>query len=92
RDISEIFEENPGSGGIYARLEEHGHEFAEYTETLWARLATKQESSALALSPGAPAIHLTRNAVTEAGRVVEVCETIMAADQFVLDYRIPATD
>jgi DNA-binding GntR family transcriptional regulator len=67
-------------------------EFAEYTETVRARLATKQESSALALSPGAPVIHLTRNAVTEAGRVVEVCDTIMAADQFVLDYRIPATD
>ena len=91
RDIPELFEENPG-GGIYARLEEHGHEFAEYTETVRARLATKQEASALALSPGSPVIHLTRNAVTTADRVVEVCDTIMAADQFVLDYRIPATD
>lgn len=92
RDIPELFEENPGGGGIYARLEEHGHEFAEYTETVRARLATKQEAIALALSPGSPVIHLTRNAVTVAGRVVEVCDTIMAADQFVLDYRIPATD
>ena len=92
RDIPELFEENPGGGGIYARLEEHGHEFAEYTETVRARLATKQEATALALSPGAPVIHLTRNAVTTAGRVVEVCDTIMAADQFVLDYRIPALD
>jgi GntR family transcriptional regulator len=92
RDIPELFEENPGGGGIYARLEEHGHEFEEYTETVRARLATKQEASALALSPGSPVIHLTRNAVTAEGRVVEVCDTIMAADQFVLDYRIPATD
>ncbi|RII15343.1 HTH-type transcriptional repressor YvoA [Streptomyces sp. YIM 130001] len=92
RDIPELFEDNPGGGGIYARLEEHGHEFAEYTETVRARLATKQESTALSLSPGSPVIHLTRNAVTETGRVVEVCDTIMAADQFVLDYRIPATD
>ena len=82
----------PGGGGIYARLEEHGHEFAEYTETVRARLATKQEATALSLSPGSPVIHLTRNAVTTGGRVVEVCDTIMAADQFVLDYRIPATD
>jgi len=56
------------------------------------RIATKQEASALRLSPGSPVIHLTRNAVTTTGRVVEVCDTIMAADQFVLDYRIPATD
>ncbi|MDT0326959.1 GntR family transcriptional regulator [Nocardiopsis lambiniae] len=92
RDIPELFEENPGGGGIYARLEEHGHEFTEYTETVRARLATKQEASALGLSPGSPVFHLTRNAVTTAGRVVEVCDTIMAADQFVLDYRIPAVD
>ncbi|MCP3013875.1 GntR family transcriptional regulator [Nocardiopsis dassonvillei] len=92
RDIPELFEENPGGGGIYARLEEHGHEFAEYTETVRARLATKQEASALGLSPGSAVIHLTRNAVTTSGRVVEVCDTIMAADQFVLDYRIPAGD
>jgi GntR family transcriptional regulator len=92
RDIPELFEENPGGGGIYARLEEHGHEFAEYVETVRARLATKQEASALGLSPGSAIIHLTRNAVTTSGKVVEVCDTIMAADQFVLDYRIPALD
>ncbi|MFE3182539.1 GntR family transcriptional regulator [Streptomyces violascens] len=92
RDIPELFEENPGGGGIYARLEEHGHEFTEYIETVRARLATKQEATALSLSPGSPVIHLTRDAVTTSGRVVEVCDTIMAADQFILDYRIPATD
>ncbi|MGM9336153.1 GntR family transcriptional regulator, partial [Streptomyces murinus] len=26
------------------------------------------------------------------GRVVEVCDTLMAADQFVFEYRIPAAD
>jgi GntR family transcriptional regulator len=30
--------------------------------------------------------------MTDAGRVVEVCDTLMAADQFVLDYRFPARD
>ncbi|MFE9247267.1 GntR family transcriptional regulator [Nocardiopsis sp. NPDC006938] len=92
RDIPELFEENPGGGGIYARLEEHGHELSEYIETVRARLSTKQEASALGLSPGSVVIHLTRNAETTAGQVVEVCDTIMAADQFVLDYRIPAGD
>ncbi|MBW5483738.1 GntR family transcriptional regulator [Streptomyces bambusae] len=92
KDIPELFEENPGGGGIYARLEEHGHEFAEFVETLQARPAAKAEASELALSPGAPVVHLLRNAVTEEGRVVEVCDTLMAADQFVFEYRIPAAD
>ncbi|MFD9422626.1 MULTISPECIES: GntR family transcriptional regulator [unclassified Streptomyces] len=92
KDIPEMFAENPGGGGIYARLEDHGHTLGEFTETVRARLATKAEASALALSPGSPVIHLVRNATTKPGRVVEVCDTIMAADQFVLDYRFPAED
>lgn len=92
KDIPELFEENPGPGGIYARLEGQGHVFAEFVETLQARPATKAEASELALSPGAPVIHLLRNAVTEEGLVVEVCDTLMAADQFVFQYRIPASD
>ncbi|NEA72149.1 GntR family transcriptional regulator [Streptomyces sp. SID13588] len=92
KDIPEMFAENPGGGGIYARLEEHGHTLAEFTETVRARLATKPETSALALSPGSPVFHLVRDAMTHEGRVVEVCDTVMAADQFVLDYRFPAGD
>ncbi|WP_405921367.1 GntR family transcriptional regulator [Streptomyces sp. NBC_00122] len=92
RDIPELFEENPGGGGIYARLEDHGHVFAEFVETLQARPAAKAEASELALSPGSPVVHLLRDAVTEEGRVVEVCDTLMAADQFVFEYRIPAAD
>ncbi|MFF4383087.1 GntR family transcriptional regulator [Kitasatospora sp. NPDC001547] len=92
KDIPEVFAENPGGGGIYARLEEHGHPLAEFTESVRARLATKPEAKALSLSPGAPVIHLVREAITTDGRVVEVCDTVMAADQFVLDYRFPADD
>ncbi|MCK8676405.1 GntR family transcriptional regulator [Streptomyces lichenis] len=92
KEIPELHNDNPGPGGIYARLEDHGHEFAEFMETLVPRLATKAESSELALSPGAPVVHLVRNAVTTEGRVVEVCDTLMAADQFVWEYRIPAVD
>ncbi|WP_419997793.1 GntR family transcriptional regulator [Streptomyces boninensis] len=92
KDIPEMFEENPGGGGIYARLEEHGNDLHEFAETVRARLATKAESGALKLSPGSPVIHLVRQAVTDSGRVVEVCDTVMAADKFILDYRIPARD
>ncbi|MFF4497341.1 GntR family transcriptional regulator [Streptomyces sp. NPDC001546] len=92
KDIPELFAENPGPGGIYARLEDHGHVFAEYVETLQARPAAKAEATELSLTPGAPVVHLLRDAVTTEGRVVEVCDTLMAADQFVFEYRIPATD
>jgi GntR family transcriptional regulator len=92
KDLPELFSENPGPGGIYARLEDAGHEFAEFVETLQARPASKAEASELALSPGAPVVHLVRDAVTQEGRVVEVCDTLMAADQFVFSYRIPAAD
>ncbi|MFH8704666.1 GntR family transcriptional regulator [Streptomyces rubrogriseus] len=92
KEIPELFEENPGGGGIYARLEEHGYTLKELSETVRVRLATKREIGALSLSPGSPIIHLTRNAESEAGRIVEVCDTFMAADQFVLEYRIPAGD
>ena len=92
KDIPEMFQENPGGGGIYARLEEHGYRLADFTETVRARLATKAEVSALALSPGAPVLHLIRDARTADGRVVEVCDTLMSADQFVLDYRFAAGD
>ncbi|MBT2478393.1 GntR family transcriptional regulator [Streptomyces sp. ISL-94] len=92
RDVPELFAENPGGGGIYARLEEHGHVFAEFVETLQARPASKAEASELALSPGSTVVHLLRNAITDTGRVVEVCDTLMAADQFVFEFRIPATD
>ncbi|MBB4892642.1 GntR family transcriptional regulator [Streptomyces olivoverticillatus] len=87
-EIPELLDENPGKGGIYARLEEHGHALVEYVETVQARLASKQEASALRLSPGSPVIHLVRDAVTSGGRVVEVCDTVMAADRFILEYRI----
>ncbi|MFF1693295.1 GntR family transcriptional regulator [Streptomyces sp. NPDC058257] len=92
KDIPELFAENPGRGGIYARLEDHGREFAEFVETLQARPASKAEATELALSPGAPVVHLIREARTIEGRVVEVCDTLMAADQFVFEYRIPAAD
>ncbi|MYS09752.1 UTRA domain-containing protein [Streptomyces sp. SID6041] len=92
KDIPQLFSENPGPGGIYARLEDDGHVFTEFVETLQARPAAKAEASELALSPGAPVVHLLRNAVTKTGRVVEVCDTLMAADQFVFEYRIPAAD
>jgi GntR family transcriptional regulator len=88
---SPIVEPNPGPGGIYARLEEMGHELSRFTEEVKARMPQPDESQALALSGGVPIIHLIRTAFDIHGLPVEICDTVMAADSFVLSYELPAT-
>jgi GntR family transcriptional regulator len=81
---------NPGPGGIYARLEEQGHVLERFNEEVAARMPTAEEASALSLPPGVPVIHLVRTAYDTNGRAVEVCDTVMAADAYVLSYELPA--
>jgi GntR family transcriptional regulator len=81
---------NPGPGGIYARLEESGHTLERFTEEVTARMPTPDEARALALPPGVPVFHLIRTAYDSGGRPVEVCDTVMAADTYVLSYDLPA--
>lgn len=86
-----IAEPNPGPGGIYARLEELGHGLDHFDEEIRARMPTPAEVKALRLASGVPVIHLVRTAYDTEGRAVEVCDTVMAADAYVLSYRLPAT-
>jgi GntR family transcriptional regulator len=81
---------NPGPGGIYARLEEAGHVLGSFTEDVSARMPTPEETRALRLPPGVPVLHLVRTALTRDGMPVEVCDTVMAADRYVLSYALPA--
>jgi GntR family transcriptional regulator len=85
-----IAEPNPGPGGIYARLEESGHTLGRLTEEVTARMPTPDEARALELPPGVPVFRLVRTAYDIGGRPVEVCDTIMAADAYVLAYELPA--
>lgn len=48
-------------------------------------------SRTLWLASGVPVIHLIRTAYDTEGRAVEVCDTVMAADAYVLSYQLPAT-
>ena len=84
-----IEEPNPGPGGIYARMEDQGMAFERYDEEVSARMPTGEESRLLKLPPGSPVIHLVRTAFAD-GRSVEVCDTVMDAAAFVLQYRLPA--
>jgi len=86
-----IAEPNPGPGGIYARLEELGHRLDHFEEEIRARMPAPQEVKTLRLATGVPVIHLIRTAYDTEGRAVEVCDTVMAADVYVLAYQLPAT-
>ncbi|MFK4267873.1 GntR family transcriptional regulator [Streptomyces milbemycinicus] len=82
---------NPGPGGIYARLEEMGHRLDHFDEEIRARMPSPAEVRTLHLASGVPVIHLIRTAYDAEGRAVEVCDTVMAADAYVLSYQLPAT-
>ncbi|GAB3949180.1 hypothetical protein GCM10028832_01040 [Streptomyces sparsus] len=86
-----IAQPNPGPGGIYARLEELGHKLDHFDEEIRARMPSLLEIKTLRLASGVPVIHLIRTAFDTKGRAVEVCDTVMAADAYVLDYHLPAT-
>jgi GntR family transcriptional regulator len=85
-----IAEQDTGPGGIYARLEELGHELVEFTEEVSARMPHPDEARDLGLPVGVPILRVLRRAVDVSGNVVEVCDTIKAADRFVLAYGLPA--
>jgi GntR family transcriptional regulator len=85
-----IADPNPGPGGIYARLEELGHTLERFTEEVTARMPTEAEVRQLELMPGVPVFRLIRTAYDTQGRAVEVCDTIMSADAYVLNYELPA--
>jgi GntR family transcriptional regulator len=85
-----ISDPNPGPGGIYARLEEQGHTLARFTEDVSARMPTPEETRVLGLRTGVPVFSLVRTAYDMDGRAVEVCDTVMAADAYLLSYELPA--
>jgi GntR family transcriptional regulator len=87
---TQIAEPNPGPGGIYARLEEMGHQLDHFDEEVRARMPTPEEVRTLRLGSGVPVFHLVRTAYDTSGRAVEVCDTLMAADAYMLAYNLPA--
>lgn len=85
-----IADQDTGPGGIYARLEDAGHELARFTEEVSARMPTTEERRRLRLTPGIPVLRVLRTAYDVDGRPVEVCDTVKAAPAYVLEYEFPA--
>jgi len=86
-----IEQENSGPGGIYARLEENGHRLGRFTEEVGARMPTPEERRALDLDAGVPVMTVTRVAYDVDDVPVEVCETVIVSDAYILEYEFPAT-
>lgn len=87
---TKIGEPDSGPGGIYARLEELGHQLAEFSEEVAARMPTPEERRRLRLPTGTPVLTVRRIAFDRNGTAVELTDTVKAAPSYVLEYRFPA--
>ncbi|MDQ1249630.1 MAG: GntR family transcriptional regulator [Actinomycetota bacterium] len=82
-----VEQDDPGPGGVYARLAELGHAPAVFREEVTARQPRHGET--LQLLPGTPVLAIIRTAATHAGRIVEVTETLVDAASVTLSYSWP---
>lgn len=87
---TEVEDPDPGPGGIYARLEDHGHQLEHFTEEVGARMPTPDERAALEIGAGVPVLTVVRTAYDSEGMAVEVCDTTKAAPAYLLEYDFPA--
>jgi GntR family transcriptional regulator len=85
-----IAKRDTGPGGVYARLEEKGHEIATFEEQITARQPTPEERTQLLIPEGVPVMRVVRRAFDADRRVLELCDTIMPADRYVLTYPFDA--
>lgn len=85
-----ITEVNTGPGGIYARIEDTGHELKHFTEEVSARMPTPDERKALQIGSGVPVITLLRTAFDVNELPVEVCDTVKVSHAYLLEYDVPA--
>ena len=83
-----VLEEDPGPGGVHARLAEAGHAPVRFREDVRARLAAPAEAERLALTAGAAVLAVERVAYSEQ-RPVEVTELLLDAAVYVLRYDVP---
>lgn len=85
-----IEEVDPGPGGIYAQLEEHGHPLGRFTEEVGARMPTPDERRELEIGAGVPVLLVVRIAFDTGDVAVEVCDTVKVASAYLLEYDFPA--
>lgn len=79
--------DNPGPGGIYARLEDAGHGPLTFDEYVRIGRAAEHEADQLGISPGAPLFRITRVAAGPE-RPVEVNFITLNGERFELYYSV----
>lgn len=84
-----IEEEDTGPGGIYARLEETGHQLDHFTEAVRIGQASDREAVQLDVAVGTAVYRIQRVAHTVA-RPVEVNVITAVGDRYELYYELPA--
>jgi GntR family transcriptional regulator len=89
-DGSPLEQTNAGPEATYSLLEELGYRLGRFAELVSARMPTPDEARALGISPGTPVLCVARTAYTKLDdRPIEICDTVMAAAGFELQYDVP---
>lgn len=86
---SALEQADPGPGGIYARLEDLGHQLARMQEDVTARMPSPREAQALELARGVPVLELFHTTIDQDGVSIEVTHSILPADRNVLSFELP---
>jgi GntR family transcriptional regulator len=86
-----IEQEDTGTGGIHARLEDAGHTIASHTEEVRLQRVTDDHAHMLDVPPGAPCFEIVRSTRSTDGQVLEVNHIILT-DRYLLVYGVPAEE
>ncbi|HET9657498.1 MAG TPA: GntR family transcriptional regulator [Kineosporiaceae bacterium] len=83
---------NTGTGSIYARFAELGHDILQAREEITARMPRPDEVAVLAIPAGVPIIEVLHTGIDQSGQPFEVTRFVMRADVAALDYQLPVED
>jgi len=81
-----------GTGSIYGRFADLGHEITQAREEITARMPRPDEVKALAIPPGVPVLEVLHTGIDQDGEPFEVTRFVMRADSNALDYLLTIED
>lgn len=86
-----LAEQKCNRGGSCTVLAAVGFPPVDFTETVTARMPSKEEVRQLELAAGVPVLHVFRTVMSEGPRPVEVLDMVAAADRIKLMYQMPVS-